>query len=78
MAVFIMSCSNVLVTQKQVDKITEILEGSFVVTQDWQTKKPKVSTELSHSDWVKFAPFSAREYADMMLRHEEALAKAKD
>ena len=77
MAVFIMECSNVLVTQKQVDKITEILEGAFVVAQDWQTKKPKVCTELNNSDWVRFAPFSAREYADMMLRHQEELAKAK-
>lgn len=78
MAVFIMSCSNVLVTQEQVDKITEILEGSFVVSQDWKTKKLKVSTELNHSDWVRFAPLSAREYTDMMLRHQEEMAKDKD
>jgi hypothetical protein len=66
---------NLLVTQEQLDKLSEVLEGSKYFTVSWKDKTMELETDPT-SQGVKFVPVSSAAVADMMMRHKQKLEEA--
>lgn len=76
MAFFMLKAKNIVIDQDTMLKLSELLEGSVIVAQDWRTKSFEVDTDYENNG-VSFAPFSSAQYAAMMLRHQEKISQDK-